>query len=124
MSKFNNANTWENMAGDLQTKLTVRKNVIAAVHTPSSNEMNECFLFYTDAAFAEIPEVMEHIELQVSESQECVNFTKFLDKNIAPHNIISLSIYEDGHPNTEKMVNLTMVHKKGGKAKEVPTGEV
>jgi len=53
------------MAKNVIEKLTVRKNVISLVHSPSSTGMNECFLFYTDAVFAEIPEVMEHCEDQV-----------------------------------------------------------
>ena len=38
-------------------------------------------------------------------------FCKYLNGHIRPHNLVSISIYEDTHPNNEN-VHLSMLHKK------------
>jgi hypothetical protein len=44
-------------------------------------------------------------------------FCSYLNKKIRPHNLVSISIFEDEHPNNKESkqrseVNLSMLHKK------------
>lgn len=122
---FNDAAEWSSLAENDAPKELKNKNVISLCHTPDSNIGNLSYLFYTEGHQASVvPDVFHHEESHAQGKQECENFVKYLDQHIAPHMLVSISVYEDSHPQkSEGGVNLTMLHTAGSQGEIKPLKE-
>jgi len=99
------------------------KDPLALVHSPHSDFGNLSFLFYFDGPSFASPHVFNHQEQQIEGKQECGMLFTYLNDKIPPHELKTISIYEDAHPqpeDAESTVNLTMIHNSGSEPQNLP----
>lgn len=54
--------------------------------------------------------IIPHVEQKKKDKELLSGLLGHLDKNFAPHQLVSMALYEDAHPNNTKDFNCTILH--------------
>lgn len=70
-------------------------------------------LFFAPGVTTEKVQVRDLVTTDLSWADFCKDIETFLNRFIAPHQLISISIFEDMHPNNQKELHACITHTAG-----------
>lgn len=80
-------------------------------HTPRNiGQMNVQILWYTHSTSSTQYRV-KHLQLKGSWYDLAEEATNYLNTYIAPHNLVSISVFEDDHPDLKNLHHIVIMHR-------------
>lgn len=117
---FPQMHNWAKLRSEAASKMRG----VDAVHlVQSAKNIGSCqnqFLWYAKGSSSEGSPVMHQIRREDGNWSELVGSVKdWLNRYCPPHNLISVSLYEDAHENVGKGINACIAHTAGSKPRDL-----
>lgn len=118
VASFENNLTWSELTQKARNKFSNRVETIALAHTPRDiGDSNIQLIFYHECYNKQL--YSRHFRA-TSWDEVRTQAVNFLDQYIAPHQLISVSLFEDTHPNHSQHYNVIVSHTAGESPAALP----
>ena len=111
---FSQAKSWENLLKDADGKKS-GCDIVSLTHSPKNvGSCNNQFMFYTKGSNEHGTPCFKTLRRTDGNWQDLANELRdYCNTYIPPHTLISISLYEDKHPNEDQGINACITHTAG-----------